>query len=323
MRIAARFAAWVAGMVLISGGFALAHGDEPKGQETKSTQAKCADAKCTANTSDQKQCQCPSTAVPILSNLPYVSRLFKNVGVVHEPGCEAGHGLKTPCAEELERIGVDFELSHTGPDCPILRFGPIGLAICTDDGACVCTGKECAAGKVAVACAAKCGEANCCCGEGKCCCGQCQCAAAIASQTAHQKAVCQCEGREELWEHLVELSAEKAAAEAALEAREEHFELLDALVEMATKSAALEGKLEAQAQHHGVLERMVELAVENAQLKARAELAEAKAEMLKETLPVAVEKEMLARRVAELEERLAAEDAGLRTTRRASGKKAR
>jgi hypothetical protein len=320
MRIAARFAAWVAGMVLISGGFALASGEEPK----------CSDKEC-----HEKQCQCHSTGVPILSKLPYVSRLFKNVVVVHEPGCEGGQCPKTPCAEELERIGIDFELC---PDCPVVRFGPIELSICGEDEACVCHGKECPAScaqsacssvdKVVAACTAnccegKCGEGKCCCGEGKCACGQCRCAAAIASEIAHKSVACHCAGREELWEHLVELSAEKAAAEAALEAREEHSELLDALVEMATKSAALEARLEAQAEHHHVLERMVELAVENAQLKARAELAEAKAEMLKESLPVAVEKELLAHRVAELEERLAASDAGLRTAKKANSKKSR
>jgi|GEM_PF-6069910 Multidrug resistance efflux pump len=318
MRIAARFAAWVAGMVLIFGGFALVSGDEPKGQETK----------CTDKTCQEKQCQYHSTGVPILSKIPYVSRLFKTVGIVDEPSCEAGQCMKTPCAEEFERIGIDFECP-TCPNCPVVRFGPIELAICGENEACACpSAGKVGVGKVAVACAAKCceekcGEGKCCCGEGKCCCGQCQCAAAIAAHIAHKSTACQCAGREELWEHLIELSAEKAAAEAALEAREEHSELLDALVEMATKSAALEARLEAQAEHHHVLERMVELAVENAQLKARAELAEAKTEMLKESLPVAVEKELLARRVAELEERLAASEAGLRTAKKANSKKAR
>ena len=138
----------------------------------------------------------------------------------------------------------------------------------------------------------------------------------------------QCAGRDELWGHLVEMAAEKGAAEAALEARQEHSELLDALVEMATKGAALEAKLEAQAEHQRIMDRVIQLGAENAQLKARVELAEIKAAMLKETLPVAVEKELLARRVAELEERLATHEehkatATIKTAKKGTGKKAR
>ena len=101
MRFSARFAAAMAGVVVLSGSFALVHGDEPP--------KVCPETKA---------CQCPEVGVPILSNIPYVSRLFKSVGVVHEPGCEAGHCVKTPCADQLERIGVDFEFL---PDLPRWR----------------------------------------------------------------------------------------------------------------------------------------------------------------------------------------------------------
>jgi hypothetical protein len=204
----------------------------------------------------------------------------------------------------LERIGVDFELCQTCPNSPLVRFGPIELAACTEDEACCCRGKECPA---------CCGSARC---ESKCCTEK-------TNEAAHQSAVCQCAGRDELWEHLVEMAEAKGAAEAALEAREEHSELFDALVEMATKSAALEAKLEAQTEHNKVMERMVELAAENAQLKARVELTEIRTQMFKETLPVVVERELLARRVAELEHRQAASDEGVRTARKTAGKKAR
>ena len=43
--------------------------------------------------------------------------------------------------------------------------------------------------------------------------------------------------------------------------------------------------------------------------------------MIKETLPVAIEKELLARRVAELEHRLATSEEGVRTAKRPNGKK--
>jgi hypothetical protein len=301
----AKFAACVAWVVLVSGGLVAARGDEPK------------------------QCQCPEVGVPVSSKIPYIARLFKNVGVVHVPGCEAGQCQKTPCADQLDRIGVDFELSQTCPNCPLVRFGPIELAICTEDEACCCREKECPASCAACVCPSAgtlavsniaVGKTAACSG---CACCEAKCCAEKTGEAARTTAACQCAGRDELWEHLVEMAAAKGAAEAALEAREEHSELLDALVEMATKGAALEAKLEAQTEHNKTIERMVELATENAQLKARVELAEIRTQMLKETLPVAVEKELLARRVAELEHRLAASDEGVRTAKKAAGKKAR
>ena len=305
MQMGTKFAACVAWVVVVFGSFVATSGDEPK------------------------QCQCPQVGVPVLSKIPYISRLFKNVGVAHEAGCEAGQCPQTPCADQLERIGVDFELCQTCPNCPLVRFGPIELAICTEDEACCCRGMDCpascaacgcpSAGKLAVNNVAVSKSAACC--ESACC--EAKCCAEKTSEAAHRTAACQCAGRDELWEHLVEMAAAKGAAEAALEAREEHSELLDALVELATKSAALEAKLEAQTEHHKVMERMVELASENAQLKARVELAEIKTQMLKETLPVAVERELLAHRVAELEQRLAASDEGVRTAKKGAGKKAR
>jgi hypothetical protein len=334
MQFSAKFAAVVAGFSVVVTSF-VAWGEEPKA------------------------CQCPEVGVPILSSLPYLSRCFKNVGVRHEAdcplACQAGECTKTPCAEQLERIGVDFEWHATCPSEEVVRFGPIELAICGEDENCCCRGKEgpltCAqckcqaVGKVVVhqaavcepsACAAKCGAGShatahvsktaCCegnCGAANCCCKNGCASIAKAAAASHHTAACQCAGRDELWEHLVEMAAEKGAAEAALEARHEHSELLDALVEMATKGAALEAKLEAQAEHHKALARMVELATENAHLKARAELAEAKTALLKETIPLAVEKELLARRVAELEERLVTTDEEVRTTKKATGKKAR
>ena len=321
MRFSARFAAAMAGVFVLSGSLALVQGDEPPKACPETLACK-----------EAKACRCPEVGVPILSSIPYVSRLFKNVGVVHEPGCEAGHCVKTPCASELERIGVDFDFCQTCPD-GIVRFGPIELAICSEDENCCCRDKDCPAACAGCACpsvgkltvhqaaaisdAAAC-EAHCnavACGDAKCCAGECKCAVATA-------------GREDLWKHLVELSAEKAAAEAALEAREEQSELLDALVEMATKTAALEAKLEAQTEHQKLLGQMVELASENAQLKARTELAEAKAEMLRETIPVVVEKELLARKVASLEERLAARESerseeAIRTAKKAERKGAK
>jgi hypothetical protein len=303
MQKAAKVAAGFAWVVLVAGGIALVRGDEPPGKES--------------------QCQCHEAGIPLLSKIPYISRIFKNVGVVHEAGCEAGQCQNTPCADQLERIGVDFELCQTCPNSPLMRFGPIELAICTEDEDCCCRDKECLASCAALGCEVKCCTEKCCAEEctAKCCAEKC--AAAKASEVAQQSTACQCAGRDELWEHLVEMAAAKGAAEAALEAREEHSNLLDALVEMATKSAALEAKLEAQTEHNRIMDRVIQLAAENAQLKARVELAEIKTAMIKETLPVAIEKELLARRVAELEHRLATSDEGVRTAKKPNGKKAR
>ena len=109
MRFSAKFSAAVAGWAVIFSSF-VAWGGEPQA------------------------CQCPDTGVPILSKVPYLSRLFKSVGVVHEAGCE-GQCAKTPCADQLERIGVDFEICG--------GIGPIEWAICTEDENCCCRGKEC------------------------------------------------------------------------------------------------------------------------------------------------------------------------------------
>jgi hypothetical protein len=291
-------AVWcLAAVVLFSGSLVSVRGDEPKSA-------------------------CPEQGVPVLGKIPYISRLFKNVGVAHEPGCAAGQCQKTPCADEFERIGVDFGDGSDWPEGHVWRFGWIGLADGLEGEPGKCAGVECQAcpalaiGKVAACC-----PAGCC--ESKCCAEQCAAKQATACKCAEHQTACKCADRDELLEQIMELTAEKAAAQGALEAHEAVHEILGEMAELAAKNAALEAKLEAQAEGGKLVERMAELAAENARLKSQVELAEVKVALMKQTIGVEVEKQMLAHRVAELEARLAAGETTTRTARKAEGKKAR
>ena len=310
---------WAASLLLVVGTFTAARAEEPK-------------------------CNCPQQGVAVLSKIPYVSRLFKIVGVAHMPGCTAAECTAAECtagkcpagpctasgyttgnysatgsAEPWERIGIDFDC----PACPeseVFRFGPVGVAwavkadadcgcreACRCEGACKCTPAVCHA--VATE-SAECGAA---------CCKAVACGSTCAAKCAATSA-----GSQPTWDKFVAVAAERAAAEAALKAhlaaREEQSELLDALVEMSVKTASLEARLEAQSEHSRLTEQMLELAVENARLKSQVELAEAKEKLLQTTVPVAVERELLARRVAELEEKLSAGSEGVRAARKSGGK---
>jgi hypothetical protein len=303
----------------------------------------------TAARAEEPKCNCPQMGVPVLSGIPYISRLFKNVGVTHNPECTAaectaaectagkctagkctagnctasgyttGNYSETKCAEEWERIGIDFDLPAC-PEAEVFHFGPVGVAwavkadadcrcreACRCEGACKCAPAVCHAVAIESAeCGAACGKAVAC------------------AATCETRCAANCAATHPMWEKFVALVAERAAAQATLEAhiaaREEQSELLDALVEMSAKTAGLEARLEAQTEHSRLTEQMLELAVENARLKSQVELAEAKEKLLQTTVPVAVERELLARRVAELEEKLSAGSEGVRAARKAGGK---
>ena len=65
---------WAASLVLVVSLLAAARADEPK-------------------------CECPQRGVPILAKIPYVSRLFKNVGVAPRAGmhCDGMHCREMRC----------------------------------------------------------------------------------------------------------------------------------------------------------------------------------------------------------------------------------
>jgi hypothetical protein len=116
-----------------------------------------------------------------------------------------------------------------------------------------------------------------------------------------------------LMQHIAALMAEKAAAQAALEARDQADEKLSELVETITEliadNAALDAKLEAQAEHARLRETITDLAAENARLKAHVELAAERAELAKNAFAMALENERLKLRLADLEQRHAAAEA--------------
>jgi hypothetical protein len=263
--------------------------------------------------------------VPILGKIPYIGRLFTNVGVCEQgcaankacaetkacvewkacpaaPACPASH----PCPAEAERIGIDFDFGFPiGEDgqCP-LAIRLVEFTKCTDcKSACAggaCEAGVCAAGKCEVATACECpgtkvccdscqvvAKAPCCCGT-KCGCGAgCQCGPAnVAHAHGAHRHVGGCPA---MFEHLLTLTAKSAALEAKLEARTEHAELVS---------------------------EMLELAAENAKLKAQVELAEAKSEMQQQVLSVALENEQLKTKLAELTSKL--ENEAVRTARPAT-----
>lgn len=256
---------------------------------------------------EEPKCQCPATVtvtrhevgVPILSKVPYVGRLFKNVGIATSP-CEsgecavAGHCAQAKCADGncpavtthvFERIGVDFDFAADGKACEG-QACPIGKLTVCDAAACK-----------AIAVAAKTCDAACC--EGK----VCACESKVATTA------CPCSKSaaktDALWEKIVELSAGQAAAEAALEVQEDTLdrtaEMLEALAEVHAEKARLEAKLELQEGQTELLGKLAEMAAENAQLKAQVELAEAKAKVMEHTVEITVENERLKMRLAELE----------------------
>jgi hypothetical protein len=255
---------------------------------------------------DEPKCQCPASAavhevgVPLLSKVPYLSRLFKNVGVA-VPVCPQ------ECADAVEHIGVDFEFTVDGQTgvlqiCPVdgpataCQVGNCQVGTCQANGckvaACQAQGCQLAVSKVATKGACKCAAD--CCPDGQCC-----CAAKATSQQAGTREA-------QLWEKIVELSAGQAAAEAAFEVQsdslERSSELLEALAEVHAEKAKLEARLEALAETNKIAEQLLELAAENTRLKAQVELAEAKAEVMQATVEMTVENERLKMRVAELEE---------------------
>jgi len=229
IRMLARRASWCAAMALACGAAAVAKADEPK----------CATCPSAASTSQEDIW---------LARLPMVGRLFKNVHVGPGP---AG------CAEAFERIGIDFEFCPPPPGfAHVWQFSGLGCP-CED---CVCC-----------PCAGKCGNVNCTASH----CGAAACTAANCNLAACSEAKCGCENcpanqslqhvdhlisaahpiRElsRLFEHIAELSADKAAAEAALEVRaeahEQFVEFFESMAELVAENAALEAKLAAQIEH--------------------------------------------------------------------------
>jgi hypothetical protein len=256
---------------------------------------------------EDPKCKCPEAAaaqvgIPLLSKVPYISRLFKNATVVHQ-GVEG--------APE-EHAVFQFEIGLAGAAdceaCPAGKAAACATAACGKDG-CLVQPIKLAVPTLGISTCA----ADCAC-DGTCACAkQCSCEGACPAKVATAKCGANCDAHSHAIHHkaivdqIVELTAIAAAAEAKLEAREESLEttaeLLQALAELTGEKAGLAARLEAQTEHHGLVEKMMELAAENARLKAQVELAEAKAAVMQHSVEMAVENERLKMRLADLEER--------------------
>lgn len=213
-----------------------------------------------------RACAVTETGVPLLSKIPYVNRLFKNV---------------TP--REVEQIGVDF-------DFDIPTAGPAKCAIQAGCNECV---KNASRPQVLVVRTTSQGKAvNACCANEACC------EAEVAQAIACLKGGCEKEAGQGLsWERIVELSAHNAALETMLEAQEgiqeARAEMMEHLTEVLVENAKLEAKVESLAQQAEFTKEMLALASENARLKAQIEMGEAKLALVHEMAKLAIENEQL------------------------------
>jgi hypothetical protein len=227
----------------------------------------------------------------------------------------------------------------------------LGECTCGSDGKCAsetgcgsgCAASTCTAGACTAFAATtskssdcKCDDCKCCkhgvaleevkCGEEETKCGEEGARLAIVAEN--------CEHHDEfadyhplkLMRHIAALMAEKAAAEAAFEIRneahEELAELYAAMAEVTADNAALDAKLIAAAEHRKLLERITDLATENARLKVHTELADQRVEMAKAAVALSLENEHLKSRLADLEQKHAAAEAA-RTAKAGGEREAR
>jgi hypothetical protein len=214
-------------------------------------------------------CVAQEKAVPVLGQIPYLGRFFKNTS-----------------HQEVERIGVDFDLEIC-PDCPQACKAPVAAGVCQPTARPqLFVIRKTASGQAIATC----------CNDEPCCGKECKAAAACCEKGC--EIICEeeeCEGLS--WERIVKLTAKNATLEAMLEAREsfadEKTEFLEMLAELSMEKVALEGKVAAMAQKAELTKEMLTLVSENARLKAQAEMAEVKLSMLHEMAKLAKENEQL------------------------------
>jgi hypothetical protein len=296
-----------------------------------------------------EKCDCPAkkaavNGIPMLSQVPYLNRLFK---------------VGEPADGDVERIGIDFEIGAEGEFPFGVKIWECGAGCdggkckakaccaageCPAAAACECPAAKTAcqscpsAAKHVAACASKCAcgdECACetkCAADSKCACGsKCACSAKCACGDA-----CQC--GDQVVVHPfgpLPLVAHHFGAHPGLAGPPpfvtHHFAphpgpahpggcpaMFEHLLELTARSAALEAKLEARAEHAELVSEMLELAQENAKLKAQVELAEAKAEAAQQVLAVTLENDRLKSHVAELTGRLDEAEKNVRTAREAA-----
>lgn len=220
--------------------------------------------------------------VPILSKIPYLSRLFKNVEVAGE--CDTAQAQHCPLItrtwravgpDGAERIGIDFDfdcqlLSAEEPcegRCPALRA--CSEELCTEE---FCSEEEC--------------------GEEVCreeVCGEVVCSEVVCSEEACD----QSRTHEALVEARLELELYEALSEAEAEFREREMELIKELFEAriaaAVATATLKARDKAVSGEAKLREELADARRENSRLQARLEVADEKAELLSQLHQARVE----------------------------------
>jgi hypothetical protein len=191
-------------------------------------------------------------AVPRLSALPYVGRLFRNVGLapvttdcevvdVDCPPARTAYEFRFVGPDGLERIGVDVDCDETKvcAPCQATRYAP-----------------------PAAVCAAPVGQF-----DGPIC-------QMLPVEMAAQLQTHSFIGRDELLEALMEARVEAAVAQTALKVREEsnaeQVELIKELVSSQIENAKLTAKLELAAEKEKMLAELYEARVELTALQAHA-----------------------------------------------------
>lgn len=178
-------------------------------------------------------------AVPMLSRIPYINRLFKNVGVavVDEEGAEG--------EAQFERVGIDFDMDF---DLEVVGPGTSRATILRVSGE---------------------GCPNACCQEA------CEDVAALCPTFNLIKKDPEPKDITALLMANVRLQTQLEMKEAFDSEREE---MLNSLVELTNEKAKLEAALEMAQASHEMLMKIVEVKVENEKLKAKLELLEGKAQ---------------------------------------------
>jgi hypothetical protein len=314
------FGAAAAGALLVLGGFSLAQ---------RTALAEDQQGKCTVRV------ELKAGGIPVLSQLPYVGKLFINS--CSEANCEVGkcEAVKqvvkqeaTRCQagecqsgaasrESAEHLGVDFDFVPQEWVCS--HGGVVGCCVqCAADEKLSCAEKSGAAIARPWPVEFKTCDAGCTLRLAAGCVSGCPMAHASSGVTAAscQQAACQqpCCERDSDNAEIAALTADNAALQAALEVREEmleqQMELIEKVATLLSENAKLKAQLHFQEQlaaersknEHG----RHELACENNRLRAEVALAEQRQVAVEERLEMARENERLKLRLAAIEERSAA-----------------
>ncbi len=228
------------------------------------------------------------TGIPLLSKVPYISRLFRNSSTFAPP------------AGVPESIGISFEICEAETkqcpacvnvakcqNCPgqllITTVQCEGSEVCEAE--CCLQAECCASEDCCEAVLACCAADQACCDSGKACCSE--------KDVAGCQAPCCRDGQVAYWERIIELTATNAALSVQLEAQEDMLEaraeMFEELAELGMQNAKLQAQVELQTERHALSREMIELASENARLQVRVELAEAKLALVHEVARLSLE----------------------------------